>query len=227
MGIRAALGVPGAVMAGSFLGFGALLAGNDHGIAEGMLVTLIMWAMPAQVVLVQLWGQGAPLLAIALAVTLTSVRLMPMVISILPYVRLKATPRWQLYLLAHFIAVTVWILALIHLDRLARPRRLPFLLGLGGMLLASMLAIQSIGYYLAHYLPVWLAAGLVFLTPSYFFISLFTGARRAMDYMAIALGSLIAPLAYRYFPDLDMVIAGIGGGTLAWIIGHLRQRGRS
>ncbi len=224
MGVRAALGVPGLVMAGSFLGFGALIASSGHNLTDGLFITLIMWAMPAQVVFVQMFGQGAPVVAIALAVTLTSVRLMPMVISILPFVRLKSTPRWQLYLLSHFIAVTVWILALVHLENMERGKRLPFLLGLGGALLSAMLVVLSGGFYLAHFLPSWLAAGLVFLTPSYFFISLFTGARRAMDYMAIAFGSLIGPLAYHLFPGFDMVIAGVGGGTLAWAMGRLHQR---
>ncbi len=224
-GMKTAFGVPGIVMSGSFIGFGALVGGAGLELGHGVFMTLSMWALPAQVIFVQMYKQGAPALAIALAVTLTAVRLMPMVVSILPRMRMKRRHRWLEFIAAHFIAATVWILAFIHFEHLPRSRRLPFVLGLGSMLLSSMLGLTAAGYYLVHELPPLAAAGLIFLTPSFFFLSLFAGARHYSDYIAIISGAIIGPLAYIYAPDLDMLIAGLTGGTIAFLIARKSRKG--
>ena len=50
-------------------------------------------------------------------------------------------PRWPLYLLAHFIAVTIWRIAEEGLEERDRPQRLPWLLGVGLTLMVGMLAM--------------------------------------------------------------------------------------
>lgn len=219
-GCRKAIGIPGLVMSGSFIGFGALAASSPLGLDHALATTITIWALPAQVVLVDLMKNNAPVLALAFAVTLTSIRLMPMVVSLLPRARMKDTPRWAEFLAAHFIAVTVWILSILNFDRIERPRRLPFVIGLGCTLMAGMLIMTSIGYSLVHQLPVPAAAGLVFLTPSFFFLSLFAGAQRRSDYVAIAAGVVLGPVAFQLAPGFDLMITALIGGTVAWIYGR-------
>ena len=224
-GVKTAFGVPGIVMSGSFIGFGALVGGAGLELGHGIFMTLSMWALPAQVIFVQMYKQGAPAIAIALAVTLTAVRLMPMVVSILPKMRMKLPHRGLEFIAAHFIAATVWILSFIHFEHLSRAQRLPFVLGLGTMLLSSMLGLTAAGFYLVHELPPLAAAGLIFLTPSFFFLSLFAGAKHNSDYIAIIAGAIIGPVAYILAPDLDMLIAGLLGGTLAFLIARKSGKG--
>ncbi len=212
-------------MAASFIGFGALVRGLEIGLLPGLLSTLFVWALPGQVVLVNMYAEGAAFLAVAAAVTLTAVRLLPMVILVISTVRLEGAPRWPLYLLAHFIAVTIWRIAEDGLEELDRPKRVPWLLGVGITLMASMLVMASTGYYLAQSLPPLLAACLIFLTPSFFFISLFASARFAMDYLAIGAGAVIGPAAYHFYPDFDLLVGGLVGGTLAYLVTRRRRRG--
>ncbi len=219
-GFHSAFGVPGVVMSGSFIGFGALAASSPLGLDHALATTVTMWALPAQVVLVDMLKHDAPLLALAFAVTLTSIRLMPMVVSLLPQARMQGTPRWAEFVAAHFIAVTVWILSFLNFNQIERPRRLPFVIGLGVTLMTGMLIMTVIGYNLVHNLPVPAAAGLVFLTPSFFFLSLFAGARRRSDYVAIASGVILGPVAMKLAPGFDLMITGLIGGTVAWIFGR-------
>lgn len=223
-GVRIAISVPGLVMAASFIGFGALVRGLETGLAPGLLTTLFVWALPGQVVLVNMHAQGAALLAVAAAVTLTAVRLLPMVVLVISKVRVEGAARWPLYVLSHFIAITIWRIAEDGIDDLTRPKRMPWLMGVGTTLMCGMLVMTCVGYYLAQTLPPLLAACLIFMTPSFFFISLFASAKISMDYVAIAAGAIIGPLANWYDPDLDLLIGGLGGGTLAYILARLVRK---
>lgn len=223
-GARVALSVPGVVMAASFIGFGALVQSLETGLMSGLFTTMFVWALPGQVVLLNMYAQGAAFVAIAAAVTLTAVRLLPMVVLVISRVRLKGAPRWPLYLLAHFVAVTIWRIAEDGLEQLEREKRVPWLLGVGMTLMALMLIMTTIGYYLADSLPPLVAAAMVFLTPAFFYTSLFASASMPMDYVAIAAGTVIGPVVYRYDPDLDLLVGGLAGGTLAYLISRIARR---
>src|SRR5690606_12413563 len=93
-GMRAAICTGGLVLSGSFLGFGALIHASGLSIAEGVFMTLTMWALPGQVVLVNMMDSGAGIVASAVAVTLTGVRLMPMVVLLMADVRIPGRPFW-------------------------------------------------------------------------------------------------------------------------------------
>src|SRR5215204_6556103 len=71
----------------TYIGFGALC--HDYGLSVGwaMLSTALQWAGPAQVILVTGLGPGTVLIATAVAVALSSVRFLPIVVSVLPVVR--------------------------------------------------------------------------------------------------------------------------------------------
>lgn len=225
-GLLGAISLPGLVMGASFLGFGALLRDLEVELAIGLLTVLSIWALPGQVVLVTMMAHGAAFLFTALAVTLTAVRLLPMVVLVLTNTRLPDRPRWPEFLLAHFTAVTVWVIANNNMAGVTRARRLPWLLGLGSALIAIMMCMTALGYVLAELLPPLLSACLVFLTPAFFFISMFQGARYRFDYWAIAFGAGLSPLAIALFPSFDLFVSGVVGGSLAFFLFHGRRGGR-
>ena len=84
-GIAVAFGVPGLILFASAAGFGALArdAGLSLGNANLMMATL--FALPAQVVMVDQLARGGSLLGAALAVTLIGVRLLPMTAVLAPH----------------------------------------------------------------------------------------------------------------------------------------------
>src|SRR6185437_11953876 len=75
----------------TYIGFGAL--SHDYGFSVGwaMLSTVLLWAGPAQVVLVTGLGPGASLIETAVAVSLSSVRFLPIVVALIPLVKRERT----------------------------------------------------------------------------------------------------------------------------------------
>ena len=61
-GMRAACSLAGLVMACSFVGYGAFLHSIDFGLLPGLFATLVIWALPGQVVFADLWMNQAGLL---------------------------------------------------------------------------------------------------------------------------------------------------------------------
>ncbi len=224
-GIRAAFSLPGLVMACSFIGFGALIHDVGFPLLAGVATIPLIWALPGQVLFVTMWQSGVALPLIAAAVSLTAVRLLPMTIGVLAQVRLKHAGRAPEFLLGHFTAVTVWVLSLTSLHDIAPARQLPWLVGLGTALTGLMILVVPTGYYLAESLPPVLAAAMVFFTPAFFLLSLLASAIWRFDFGAIALGCFLLPIAHYFAPDFDLLIAGVGGGTLAFIFLRPRRKG--
>jgi predicted branched-subunit amino acid permease len=223
-GSRAALSLAGLVMAASFMGFGALLRSLDFDITIGLATIPLIWALPGQVVFVDSFDKGVGLVAMSLAVSITAVRLMPLTVLVLAQTRVKSAPRWPELIAAHFVAITLWLLSNQKLEAVAYRRRLPWLIGLGGTLCLSMIGFSALGYVLADLLPTPLAAALVFFTPSFFLVSLFSGIRWRFEYWALFMGVVIGPLTYRVAPEFDLFIAGLIGGSLAYLLDrHSKQ----
>jgi predicted branched-subunit amino acid permease len=224
-GLRGAFCLAGLVMGCSFVGFGALVKSLNFGLLPAFATIAFIWALPGQVVFADMWAKGAGLSVIALAVTVTAVRLLPMAVLVLSKARLKGAPRWPEFVVAHFTAVTIWLLTNQKIDVIARRRRLPWMLGLGSALMTGMFAFTALGYLLAEGLPPVLARTLVFFTPAFFLVTLLSGARWRFDYWAIGLGLVIGPVASHYWPRFDLLIAGLAGGTAAFLIARPKRRG--
>ncbi len=209
------------VLSVSFLGFGAFIRDSQLDVFHAMFLSGAVWALPGQVVLVNLLQEGAVWLTIAVAVSLTAIRFLPMMVSMLPLVNQPGTPRWQLYLLSYFVSISVWVLANRHLHNIEKPQRLSWLMGVGTVFWAAMLGVVVVGYHLAGFLPPLLSISLVFLTPTFFYISLFATARMAMDFAALAAGTILGPVLYFIIPQFDFLLAGLIGGTAAYFFGRV------
>ncbi|HET9248100.1 MAG TPA: AzlC family ABC transporter permease [Xanthobacteraceae bacterium] len=211
------------VVIGTYVGIGALT--HDFGFGPGWAVasTALVWAGPAQVILVSALGAGAAPVETALAVGVSSARLLPMVISLLPLIRRPKTPYRALVLPAHLTSVTVWIEALRLLPQVPREARIPFANGVGLGFMGAAQAGTLIGYYLATSLPPLLTAGLLFLTPISFLISTTRNCRLMSDWLALAFGLVLGPLLAAWQMGLDLLWTGIVAGSLAYGIHRLRE----
>ena len=69
--------------------------------------------------------------------TVSAIRLFPMVVSVLPMMRTPQTKRRQLVLATHFIAVTLWVECFRLLPQVPRERRIAYVHGLGAGLAAG------------------------------------------------------------------------------------------
>jgi predicted branched-subunit amino acid permease len=223
-GMRLMVTTPGLVLFLTAIGFGALARDNGMTVGHALFLSAAVYALPAQVVLVDQLARGATIATAALAVTLTAVRLLPMTVSLLPYLKDRHSGVITKILAVHFIAVTAWVEGNRRLPSEQQETRLPLFLGIGlGM--AMMTASGSVvGFFAATGLPPVLAATLLFATPVYFLLALFLGMTSRTDVAAIALGALLGPIMYRLVPGLDLLLTGLIGGTLAVLIGRTERR---
>lgn len=100
------------VLAATFMGIGALAHDSGLGLDWVVISTALVWAGPAQLILISTLASGASIVQAALAVTLSAIRLLPMVVSLLPLLRHRDTRTIELALPSHFTAVTFWVKSL-------------------------------------------------------------------------------------------------------------------
>ena len=212
------------VLFGTFIGVGAFA--HDTGFTLGWAVasTILVWAGPAQIILISTSHAGATLLESALAVTISAIRLLPMVVAVLPMMRTPQTKMHQLALPAHLTAVTVWVESFRLLPHVPRERRIVFVNGLGLALVSLSCIAVTIGYLLAANLPPLLSAGVLALTPLTFLLSTARNAQRLVDKLALALGLALFPLVQLLHTGVDIMISGLTAGTVAYGVHRWRKR---
>src|SRR5919198_5082455 len=92
------------VLFATYTGIGALAHDTQFSLLWALASTLLVWAGPAQIILISTLGSGATAVQAAIAVTLSAIRLFPMGVSVLPMLRTPQTRRRHLMLVAHFVA---------------------------------------------------------------------------------------------------------------------------
>jgi predicted branched-subunit amino acid permease len=214
------------VLFGTFVGIGAL--GHDFGfsLVWMLLSTALIWAAPAQVILISALGTGASTIEAAVAVTLSGVRLLPMVVALLPMLRTPTTRTQDLILPAHFTAISMWVESLRLIPGVPRDERIAFCNGLSTALVLSATFGTGVGFYLAGSLPRIYAAALLFLTPLVFMVSVVRNSRVLVERLAFALGLVLAPVLAMLNVGLDLLWSGIIGGSIAYLIYRLRRAAR-
>jgi predicted branched-subunit amino acid permease len=227
LGMRGLFSVPAMILMVSFVGFSAFAAESGIGRGEAMFMTVIIWALPAKMILIGMMTSGASLLACFLAVSLSSIRMMPMVASLVPEMRGSKTPTWLLLFLSHFVAITAWVFAMANLKTIPREGRVAFFAGFGLTLVAINTLLVGVCYSLVSTLPPLVAGVLFFLTPVYFVASIWATGRDTVVKVAFIVGVISGPLLAAVVPGFDILIAGIGGGTLAYLIDRVFIRGRA
>lgn len=211
------------VLSGTYVGLGALAHDFHFSPLWFAFSTVLVWAGPAQLILISALGTGGPPVEAAIAISLSGIRLFPMVVTLLPLLRGKGARLRDLMLPMHFTSVSMWVENLRILPKLPVERRIAFSNGLSSSYMGTACIAGSVGYYLAAGLPPVLAAGLLFLTPMAFLISTARNARQMIDRLALALGLAIGPVFTAAHIELDLMWTGLVGGTLAYGVHRLRK----
>lgn len=212
------------VLFATYLGIGALAHDTGFSLFWVLASTVFLWAGPAQIILISTLGSGATAVQAAIAVTVSAIRLFPMVVSVLPMLRLPTTKKREMILPAHFTAVTLWVECFRLLPLVPRERRIAFTNGLGtGLVTASSIA-TAIGYLLAANLPKTLGAAILLLTPLAFLLSTARNSHRLVDMLALLLGLALYPLVGMLNTGVDILISGMSAGTIAYGVHRVRKR---
>jgi predicted branched-subunit amino acid permease len=223
-GLRSALlSVFSLVLMGTYIGMGALT--HSVGLSAWWLAlsTVLVWAAPAQLILISAIGTGSALVEVAIAVTLSATRLFPMVVALLPLVRRPTTRLRDMLLPTHFTSISMWVESLRLLPKVQPERRLAFCNGLSVGYMGTAVVFGFVGFHLAAGLPPLLSGALLFLTPMSFFISTVNNARMMVDRLALILGLALGPALGYFQVPLDLMWTGIIGGTAAYFVNRVRE----
>lgn len=222
-GVAGSVSIPALILMSAFVGFAGLAREAGITLSQAVFMTGMVWALPAKVVLIGAIISGSSLPAAAFAVALSSVRLTPMVVALVPEMKTERTRPWVLYLLSHFVAVTSWVLAMERLRSVPSDMRTVYYGGLGGTLIAINMIVVAIMYTVAGSLSPVLSAALLMLTPIYFLTSLWSSARESAGHFAMIFGLLLGPIFHLVLPGFDLLAAGVIGGAAAYFVHRLRK----
>ncbi len=210
------------VLVGNYVGLGALAHEFGFSLWWMVLCTVLVWAAPAQVILISTLTT-ASLLEVAVAVTLTSVRFLPMVAALLPTLKRPGVRQRDLVLPMHFTAISVWVEGMRLLPQMPPERRIAFYNGLGVGLMSAAVVGAMAGFYLAGRLPPLLAATLLFFTPMAILMSSARNARTLLERLAFALGLVVGPVVAAQKIGLDLMWTGLIAGTIAYLVHRWRE----
>lgn len=218
-GAREAFGVPAAVLGAGFIGYGSLVADAGYPIWLTLAATLAIWALPGQLVLLEMHAADAAVAATALAVSLSAARFLPMTMTLMPLVRgAPPRPRWHLLLAAQLVSMTTWAVTMRRFDGMEVEARWNYFLGFSAVCMAAALISALVGQFLLSALPPLARYGLALLTPLYFFVTLVGEARSRSAIAALVCGAATALALHAVAPGWSLLGAGFIGGTAAWLL---------
>lgn len=223
-GMRQVISAPALILVTAHLGFAGLA--RDAGVTwfEASFMVFTIWALPANLIMLGAITAGLSLAATAVAVGLSSLRLMPMVISLMPELRAEGTRKRTLLFLSHFIAVTAWVVSRERFPDIPRRYRTTFFAGFGVTLTLVNTIIVALAFNLMGQLPALVTGALAFLTPVYFLTSLYGSSRDITGRLALFFGMLAIVPANRMTPDFDILVAGIAAGVASLFAGRILER---
>tara|TARA_Y100001970_G_C14165685_1_gene821142 strand:+ start:967 stop:1695 length:729 start_codon:yes stop_codon:yes gene_type:complete len=214
-GIKNAFGIPALLLISAMTGFGSLAQEQGFSIYMSILSTILIWGLPGQVVHVELYGMGAPLIAVALGVAGVNARFMPMTISMMHVFEGSNHDRKWNYFLAHMISINTWAEMLQRKDQIDVNLRISYFLGFSfTCMLAGVIGVFQ-GYLLFENMPNTLSICLVFLVPIYFGL-IMSNTKHLPFLIAFILGSVLGPLINIFTKEWSLILAGIISGSIVY-----------
>ena len=225
LGVRGIASLPAVILMSAFVGFCGFAVESGLPFGQTVFMTGMIWALPANVLLVGSILAGASLPAAFITVALSSIRLMPMVAALIPEIRTPKTPTWLLLFLSHFIAITAYVFTMERIRDVPRDHRVAFFAGFGMTVTSANIILVALIYSTVSNLPAMVAGALFFLTPVYFLTSIWASTRDRAGHIAMLIGLALGPLFHQVAPEFDILYAGIVGGTLAFLVDRMWKSG--
>jgi predicted branched-subunit amino acid permease len=204
------------VLFAGMVGFGAMGRTNGFDLWFTTATSFLMFALPGQIVMLEMILVGASSLTIALATTLTATRFVTMTATLFPMLH-EHDRNKALYAKVHLLAMTAWAVSLKEFATIEPKHRLSYFVGLG--ILCWLISVPGtiVGFLIAGSVPMPITLGLIFINPLFFLLT-FTEIKVSGYRLAILLGSIAGPICYVLDRDTSLLTAGLIGGTLAYWI---------
>lgn len=222
LAVKDAIGFPALTLLASMTGFGSLVHESGLPFTVALAATAGIWGLPGQLTLVELHAAGASAFFVILAVALANARFLPMVVSFVPLIRTSATRPGRMFVLVQMLSINSWAAGLRRFPIISPELRQRYYIVFASICMVSGLLGTAIGFLGVGLLPRPIALGLIFLNPLFFAI-LLAGAQGWSASTALLIGAPLGVIFHLIAPDLDLLITGVVGGTLAFFVGQKRH----
>jgi predicted branched-subunit amino acid permease len=215
-GVRDGRGAPAMVLFAGMVGFGAMGRTNGFDLWFTTATSFLMFALPGQIVMLEMILLGASSLTIALATSLTATRFVTMTATLFPMLHPRDRNK-ALYAKVHLLAMTAWAVSLREFATIEPKHRLSYFVGLGIVCWLISVPGTVVGFLIAGSVPMPITLGLIFINPLFFLLT-FTEIKVSGYRLAILFGCIAGPICYLIDRDTSLLTAGLVGGTLAYWI---------
>jgi len=215
-GVRDGRGAPAMVLFAGMVGFGAMGRTNGFDLWFTTATSFLMFALPGQIVMLEMILVGASSLTIALATSLTATRFVTMTATLFPMLHPRDRNK-ALYAKVHLLAMTAWAVSLREFATIEPKHRLSYFVGLGIVCWLISVPGTVVGFLIAGSVPMPITLGLIFINPLFFLLT-FTEIKVSGYRLAILFGCIAGPICYLIDRDTSLLTAGLVGGTLAYWI---------
>lgn len=222
LGVKTGIAGPAPVLLAGMLGFGAMSHGAGIDVFFASLISFAVFALPGQVVFVEMVSVGASASAIAFAVALTSTRFVTMTLTLFPQIpkKLNEPPR---LVSVHLLAMSAWTYCMQEFPKLKPELRYGYFIGIGTICWLISAPATFIGYWLSDAVPIWVTYALLFVNPLFFLMS-FTEVPIKVNQVAILIGGVSGLFAFTWYPENALLICGGGFGSLVYLIDFIYRK---
>ena len=208
--------LPALMLLISLMSFGSLCRESGLGLDFALAQLATMWALPGQIVFVELYTAGSSIFAISLAVAMANARFMPMTATLMSLLRPGIKKPVYLYAIAHLVSFNGWVYMIRNGPKLCPSGRPAYFVGFATIIFFAGVAGTSVGYVLAGLVPTDITILLLFINVVYF-ILMVADARGAAPFLAVICGAVLGPLLHLVSNDWGLMLAGIAGGSIAFL----------
>ena len=211
---------PAIALTGCFIAIGALFKNLGFNIQESIFSTVLTYALPGSLVMAESMLIGASLLNIFLAVWIVNARLYPMAVSLFPLMMHRSQPKWKYYFSCHFIAISAWLIMKSNYKNIPKKHRIDYWIGIGSATVSVSVIGTFLGFSFSEHLNKDMMLGLAILNPVYFLCMMIGASKTIPVTLSVLFGTILGPIIYLLSPEWSILIAGIIGGTLAYLLGE-------
>ena len=219
-GIRDALGMPTVVLLASMTAFGSLAREGGLTLELALASTVAVWALPGQIVFVEMYAAGGEVVALVLAVSLANARFLPMAMSLLPMLRDGLRRSGWLYVYAHLLSAQSWAYCQRVFPGLPVQARRPYFVAFALIILVVSFGGTALGYVLTGTLPRPLALSLVLVNPI-FMLLLLADSRKRPVILALIAGVGLGPTLHLFSANWGVLLTGVIAGSAGYAVDYM------
>jgi predicted branched-subunit amino acid permease len=222
LGLHAGIQGPSQVLFAGMVGFGAMSHGVGLSIFQATMISVCMFALPGQIVFIEMMAMGISATTIALAVGFTSTRFLTMVLTLFPQIP-KSKKELPRALSVHLLAMSSWTFCMRDFPKMKPEVRYGYFIGLGLSCWLITIPGTMLGYIVSEIVPIWVTLALLFVNPLFFLMS-FLDVSLPVNRAAIVAGIVAGAVFYVMTPSYALIISGIGIGSLVYLVDLARRK---